>query len=151
MDECIQCLSAFVGCFGFSFIFRIHKNIKFAFIGSMVGTLGWIIYLMTNSLHNKFIQTFIAMLCISLLSEMFARLYKAPATIFLIIGCFPLVPGRGIYQTMLYCTQGENVLFLDSFIHTIAISASLALAIMIVSTIFKVIKKLSYHKVKVNI
>ena len=74
-----------------------------------------------------------------------------PATIFLIIGCFPLVPGRGIYQTMLYCTQGENVLFLDSFIHTIAISASLALAIMIVSTIFKVIKKLSYHKVKVNI
>ena len=78
------------------------------------------------------------------------RIYKAPATIFLIIGCFPLVPGRGIYQTMLYCTQGNSELFLDSFLNTLAISASLALAILIISTIFKVIKKLSCRKIKVN-
>ena len=88
---------------------------------------------------------------VSSFSEIAARIFKAPATIFLIIGCFPLVPGRGIYQTMLYCTQGNTALFIDSFIHTIAISASLALAIMIVSTIFKVIKKFSKYSLKVNL
>ncbi len=142
MDECIQCLSAFVGCFGFSFIFRIHKNIKFAFIGSMVGTLGWIIYLMTNSLHNKFIQTFIAMLCISLLSEMFARLYKAPATIFVIVGCFPLVPGSGIYYTMLYAVQGLSDMFIQSFLETLGIGFAIAFAILVSSTILQTYKRI---------
>ncbi|WP_268866747.1 hypothetical protein [Thomasclavelia ramosa] len=51
---------------------------------------------------------------------------------------------------MLYCTQGNSELFLDSFLNTLAISASLALAILIISTIFKVIKKLSCRKIKVN-
>ena len=83
------------------------------------------------------------MTVVALFSEIIARICKAPATVFLIIGCFPLVPGRGIYETMLYCIQGNSELFLDSFLNTIGISTSLALAILIVSTIFKVIKKLS--------
>ena len=134
MQSIIECFSAFIACLGFAFIFRIHQHPRFAIIGSIGGALGWLVYL-----------AFVA-----LFSEISARIYKAPATIFLIIGCFPLVPGRGIYQTMLYCTQGNSELFLDSFLNTLAISASLALAILIISTIFKVIKKLSCRKIKVN-
>ena len=132
MQSIIECFSAFIACLGFAFIFRIHQHPRFAIIGSIGGALGWLVYLL------------------ALFSEISARIYKAPATIFLIIGCFPLVPGRGIYQTMLYCTQGNSELFLDSFLNTLAISASLALAILIISTIFKVIKKLSCRKIKVN-
>lgn len=141
MKGLIECLSAFIACVGFAFIFRVHHHPRFAVIGSLGGTLGWLVFLICGNFQNELISYFIAMTVVSLFAEMAARIYKAPATIFIIIGCFPLVPGRGIYQTMLYCTQGENTLFLDSFIHTIAISATLALAIMIVSTIFKVIKK----------
>lgn len=151
MNELIQCLSAFVGCLGFSFIFRIHKNIRFAITGSLVGTLGWIIYLSLHFLHNIFIQNFIAMLCVALIAELMARHYKAPATIFIIIGCFPLVPGSGIYYTMLYAVQGFNDLFMESFLSTIGISISLALAILISSTtlqIYKVIKTKNYAKVE---
>lgn len=142
MDIFIQCFSAFIGCFGFSFIFRIHKNIRFAIIGAIVGTLGWVIYLATFSIHNKFIQTFIAMLCISLLSEMLARICKAPATIFIIIGCFPLVPGSGIYYTMLYAVQGLNNMFIESFLETLGISFSIAFAILISSTLIQVYKRI---------
>lgn len=151
MQGLTECFSAFAACLGFAFIFRVHQHFRFAVIGSLGGALGWLVFLLCSVLHNELISYFIAMTVITFFAEIAARIYKAPATIFLIIGCFPLVPGRGIYQTMLYCTQGESALFLDSFIHTIAISASIALAIMIVSTIFKVIKKLSYHKIKVNI
>ena len=135
MNEIIQCLSAFVGCLGFTFIFRIHKNIKFACVGSIVGTLGWVI----------------AMLCVALIAEMMARHYKAPATIFIIIGCFPLVPGSGIYYTMLYAVQGLNNLFAESFLSTIGISISIALAILISSTtlqVYKIIKTKNYAKIE---
>lgn len=144
MVTIIQCISAFIACIGFSLIFRIHQKKSFLITSSLGGALGWLIYVISNNnLKNELIAYFIAMSIVSLFAELSARIFKAPATIFLIIGCFPLVPGRGIYQTMLYCTQGNTSLFLDSFIHTIAISASLALSIMIVSTIFKVIKKFS--------
>lgn len=142
MESFIQCLSAFIGCFGFTFIFRIQKNIRFSFIGSCIGALGWFIYLMCQSLHNTFLQSFIAMFCVSLLAEMMARHFKAPATIFIIIGFFPLVPGSGIYYTMLYAVQGMNDLFMESFLSTLGIGLSLALAILVSSTIFQVYKRI---------
>jgi len=101
MTILIHCLAAFFGCLGFSFIFRIFKNIHFALIGSVLGALGYFIYTNLVFTDNVYLQTFIGMLAVSLLSEMFARMLKAPATIFIIIGCFPLVPGSGIYNTML--------------------------------------------------
>lgn len=142
MNEVIQCFSAFLGCLGFTFIFRIHKNMRFALMGSLVGTMGWIIYLLTKPIHNQFIQTFIAMLCVSLISELLARIYKAPATIFVIVGCFPLVPGSGIYYTMLYAVQGLNDLFTESFLSTLGIGFSIALAILVSSTILQVYKRI---------
>lgn len=151
MNEVIQCLSAFIGCLGFTFIFRIHKNIKFAVVGSLVGTLGWVIYLLTHSLNNTFLQSFIAMLCVALIAEMMARHYKAPATIFIIVGCFPLVPGSGIYYTMLYAVQGENALFAENFLSTLGIGISIALAILISSTtlqVYKNIKNKNYAKIE---
>lgn len=142
MDAFIQCVAAFIGCLGFTFIFRIHRHLKFAFVGSCVGTLGWIIYLLSEPLNNPFIQNFIAMLCVALISEILARIYKAPATIFIIVGCFPLVPGSGIYYTMLYAVQGQNDLFVQSFLSTLGIGLSLALSILVSSTIFQVYKRI---------
>lgn len=151
MEGIIECISAFIACIGFAFIFRIHHHPRFAIIGSLGGTLGWFMYLCASNFKSEITSYFIAMAFVAFFSEMAARIYKAPATIFLIIGCFPLVPGRGIYETMLYCTQGNSELFLDSFLNTLAISASLALAILIISTIFKVIKKLNHQRKKVSI
>ena len=142
MQSIIECFSAFIACLGFALIFRIHQHPRFAIIGSIGGALGWLVYLLASNFKSEISCYFLAMAFVALFSEISARIYKAPATIFLIIGCFP--------QTMLYCTQGNSELFLDSFLNTLAISASLALAILIISTIFKVIKKLSCRKIKVN-
>jgi Uncharacterized conserved protein len=142
MAEIIQCISAFFGCLGFTFIFRIHKNIKFALLGSFIGTLGWMIYLYLDFISNKFIQVFIAMLVVSLLSEMMARILKTPATIFIIVGCFPLVPGSDIYYTMLYAVQGHNELFMEHLLLTLGIGLSIALSILVSSTFIQVYKRI---------
>ena len=141
MGSVIQCASAFFACIGFAFVFRIHHNLRFAIIGSLGGTFGWVVFLLFSFLNNDAIQSLLAMIFVALFAEIMARIYKAPATIFIIVGCFPLVPGKGIYESMLYCVQGNSTLFINSLIHTLAISGAIALAILIVSTIFKIIKK----------
>jgi uncharacterized membrane protein YjjB (DUF3815 family) len=148
MEVFIQCVSAFLGCLGFAFVFRIHYHLRFAILGSLVGTIGWIIFVMTSFLQNAIMQTFMATIVIALLTEVIARIEKAPATIFLLVGCFPLVPGRGIYESMLHCVHGNYDAFVSSLVYTFSISMAIALGILVISTIFRIIKRYSlprYH------
>ncbi len=85
MEQIIQCLSAFFACIGFAFVFRIHHHPRFAIIGSLGGSLGWIIYLLTIQSYGDVLANLIAMSCVALYSEIMARLLKAPATIFIIL------------------------------------------------------------------
>lgn len=142
MESIIQCLAAFLGCLGFSFVFRIHKNLRFAFIGSFGGMIGWIIYLLLENSLGIILASLCAMMIVAMYSEIMARVLKAPATIFIVVGCFPLVPGKGIYQTMLYLISNNRNMFINSLLNTIGIALALATAILIVSTIFKVIKNI---------
>lgn len=139
----IQCLAAFAGSFGFSFVFRIHNNLRFALLGGLVGMAGWMVYLLTGITHNIFLQSFLAMLVVAILAEGLARLLKAPATIFLMVGCFPLVPGKGIYDTMIAAIQGKDALFIHNGLRTLGISLSLSLAILFSATVILIIKQLS--------
>lgn len=140
MEHLIQCIAAFFGCIGFSFVFRIHKNFRFAVIGSLGGTIGWIAYLFLQNYFTVILANLFAMMLIALYSEIMARFLKAPATIFIVVGCFPLVPGKGIYQTMLYLVSNNKTMFMNSLLETVGIALALATAILIISTIFKVIK-----------
>ncbi len=145
MNENLQCLYAFIGCLGFTFIFRSNRYLRFGLVGALLGTLGFKIYLSFNYLDNVFLQNFIAMLTVSIFSELLARLFKAPATLFIVVGCFPLVPGSGIYDTMLFAVLGNNEAFINSFVTTLGIGISLAFAILISSTIFRMYKIIKTH------
>ena len=142
MEQVIQCLSAFLGCLGFAFVFRVHRRLPYALLASLGGMLGWIDYLLV------IMSNLCAMIVVALFSEIMARICKAPATIFIVVGCFPIVPGKGIYQTMLYLISHDQDLFLDSLFQTVGTALALATAILIVSTFFKVIKTIKqkdYH------
>lgn len=141
----LQCIGAFVGCFGFAFIYRIHSNMKLAFFAAFNGLITIFVYNLFSFTNNIFLQNFIGMFAGALLAEYLARYFKAPATIFITVGCFPLVPGRGIYMTMLYALRGMNDLFIKSFIETVGIAMSLALAILVTSTIILIYRQIKTH------
>ncbi len=140
MDFIIQCIGAFIGSLGFSFVFRVYKTYKNAIIAACIAALGWAIYLAFSNLNNSMYQTFIAALFVATLSEIMARLRKAPATLFIVISIFPLVPGKFIYLSMLYWIQGDFNAFLNALSTTFLISGAIAFGILIISTIFKVNK-----------
>ena len=99
-----QILSAFVGSVGFALFFNMKgKQLAAAGIG---GALTWIVYLL-------------------------ARVGKAPATIFLTTAAVPLIPGSGLYYTMLGIVEKNEEVMLTNANNTITIALAIALGFII--------------------
>lgn len=75
-----------------------------------------------------------ASLTVSFVSEILARLYKMPATIFVMPGIIPLVPGVGLYRSMLCLVRNDIDGFLSTGVRTMFISGIIAVAIAVVNT-----------------
>lgn len=125
-------LVACVASGGFAVIYNIHgPGILICALG---GGLGWLTYLLTAPLESDIIQTLCAAIAIAAYSEIMARVRRCPVTGYLLVGIFPLVPGGSIYYTMEHAINGENTLFLDSFLHTLGIAGALAVGVLLVSS-----------------
>lgn len=72
-------------------------------------------------------------------AEIMARLLKAPATGFLVVGILPFVPGGGIYYTMEYCLSGDTQLFLSTGIHTFGVAGAVAVGLLLVSSLVRLL------------
>lgn len=128
----LPCLYSFLACIGFCIIFNIRG--KMVFYASLGGAIGWFIFELAAIYGNDLTQYFAATVALSIYSEIMARVYKVPVTIFLIAALIPLVPGSGIYYTMEHFINGNTQEFLSTFIHTLAIAGSLAFGILLVSS-----------------
>ena len=78
-------------------------------------------------------------------AEIFARVFKAPTTVFLLPGCIALVPGGTLYYTMNnllsqnYVEAGKYLL--TTVVVGVAIGAGIILASLLRIVVFKVIFK----------
>lgn len=129
-----QFIFAFVSTVGFSIYMNAPVN-QLAACG-ITGAVGWIFYyvLKINS-FNSLMSNFIASLVVTIMSERFARKLKKPAILFVIPGILPLVPGLGLYNTMLYLVQGNYALAVSKGIDTLLTSGAIALAVLVVTSI----------------
>ncbi len=143
----ISVLYAFISSLGFGILFNVRgKNLIIASIG---GGLGWLFYLIIkNSTGSEIVALFVASIVISVFSEIFARIMKNPVTIFLICALIPLVPGGGMYYTTFEAVQGNVSKSIVLGIQTLFNAASIAVGIILVSTISKIINKLKFNKLE---
>lgn len=103
-----------------------------------VGGIGYAVYLITLPYVGTAMATFIACVIISIISQQFARIFKAPVTIFYIPSFFPLVPGVAIYQTVYSFLNGKNEAGGYYFIEAITIAGMIALAVFVVDSILEI-------------
>lgn len=131
-----QALAVFVGCYGFSILFNIHgKWMGLCVIG---GTATWMIYLLCEELGlDIYTVNLYATIFAALYSEVMARVRRCPVTPYLVIAIFPLLPGAGVYYTMSLGLQGEMFEALRKGLETAGIAGSLAVGILLVSTVFR--------------
>lgn len=128
------CVFAFVACLAFCPSFNVQGT--GALLCCMGGAMGWGVYLLAHSLcGNSFVSTLAAAVVVSAYSEVMARVRKCPATSYLTIALFPLVPGLTIYQAMDHVIRGNMDLFWDKFFRTFGIAGCIALGLLMVSAV----------------
>ena len=95
----IQLVTAFLGSLGFSLLFGLRK--RHLLTAALVGFLAWGIYLLAEwALHSPFLANLLAAAFAVLCAELLAKLFKCPATLFVLPGIVPLVPGSSLYYAM---------------------------------------------------
>ncbi len=129
MNTVIQLIAAFLGAFGFAFVF--DSKIKYAIIGSIGGVCAWGIFLFADIYSERvFFACLFAWFFAAFFSEICAKLLKAPATVFFIPAIIPLVPGSALYTTIANVVKsdwqgvGKYAFLTAEYAFAIAIGAS---------------------------
>ena len=130
-----QFVVAVVATISFGITFHVPKRHYLA--GGLTGAVGWMVYIFGVELFalSPAIATLVATLPLTGCARFFAIRHKAPVTIFLLPGIFPLVPGAGIYYTAYYFLRDDRTLFLNKGVETLKIALALALGIALVCSL----------------
>ena len=132
----IKAYAAFSSIIAFSIVFGMPKNLlKYA---TIVGVVSWVIYSYLLYIEVDIVlQAFITGLIVAGMSHIFARVLKAPVTIFLVPGILPLVPGGPIYRSVYYFINDNSGLGNMYFTQTLQIAEAIAMSIFIMDSIFR--------------
>lgn len=129
---------SFIASFAFGILVNIKgKNLIFAAIG---GGLSWFIYLISlDSNMSINLSFFNGTVVGAIYCEIMARVLKTPVPTFMICTIIPLVPGGGMYYTMLETIKGDINKSLSKGLSTLIIAGEIAIALVMVSSITKLI------------
>lgn len=130
-------ISCFVAISGFAVLVEIPR--KYIFQAGVAGAAGGGVYFFSIQ-HglNVVLSSFLSALVIAFLANMFARIFKAPVTVFLIAGILPTVPGAGMYRTVYGIIQNDRAGASYYLLQTLEIAGVIALAIFIVDALFRI-------------
>lgn len=137
-----QAAAVFIGCCGFCILFNVHgRGLVLCIIG---GAAAWMVYLLCGALGcDVYAANLFAAVFAALYAEIMARVRKCPATPYLVIATIPMLPGAGVYYTMSLGLEGSMMASVAKGLQTIGIAGSLAVGILLVSTVFRLIGRRS--------
>ena len=134
----IKVMSALLATIFIAILFQVPKrNVVLTALGGGLGCLINELCLLAGL--SDFFSIFLASLTLAMYSEIMARVRKTTVPTFLISGLFPLVPGAGMYYTMLAIVHHELDNALSTGTNTLSTAALMALGILFVSTLSRLI------------
>lgn len=137
-----QGIYSFLCVVGFSIIFNLPKRL--IFLASINGMLGWIVYALIKETSLAFIiAPLIGSLFVGIFGEFSAIYKKQPATIFIIPGIIPFVPGYEIYNTMLFVIENDFANATISGFKSFFIAISIACGVVIATSLVRHIRLLA--------
>lgn len=122
----------------FTVLFNIRGWKKLLAAGG--GALGWGVYLavMAGS-DSDILALFCASLAIGLYAEGCAAVTRNPATLFTVCAIIPLVPGSGMYYTMLESIGGDVQGALSTGLGTLLVAGAIAAGVAFSSSVTKIL------------
>lgn len=138
---------ALIATFGWTVFFNAPKEELIQC--SITGASGWAIYvLLDRCTANPVFSNFTASFLVTLLSEVFARKFKKPAILYIIPGIIPLVPGLGIYNTMLNMIQGSYIEAIAIGTNVALVAGAIVIGMLVTTSLFRAIAKSKISKSK---
>ena len=131
MSWWVQLISCGVAAAAFSVL--LHQPWRTIPVSSVIAVAGYALFLL---LEKTTLAYFLATLFIDICCEICARVMKRTATLFLTGAIVPLVPGVGLYNTMLYVVAGDYGNAVHTGAATVLGLCGIALAITMSSVIF---------------
>ena len=126
-----QLLAAGVGTAAFSVLFYVPR--KYYGFCAACGAWGWLTYFVLEWAGMTVTEaTFFAAAAVVFLSRLFAVMERCPATLFMIPGIFPLVPGAGIYWTAYYIVTDQMELASRTGFSAVKAAVAIVLGIIFV-------------------
>ncbi|MHC0036146.1 threonine/serine exporter family protein [Pseudoneobacillus sp. C159] len=135
-----QVITSFIATGAFGILFNIPKQslIKCGF----VGLIGWMIYFSLAKMQMDVVfATFLASISIGVMSQVFARIYRAPSIIFSVSGIIPLVPGGMAYNAMRHFVENDYYIATTLAAKALMISGAIAFGLVFSEVINQVIRK----------
>lgn len=134
-------LLAFCATAAFAWFFYISRyDILWS---SLCGAAGWIVFLLATHGAGSATGGFVAgALCVGLLAEFCAVVFRKPATIYIVPGIIPLVPGGGMYDTMLMAVWGRMDAAAAAGFRTLSAAAAVAVGIAVASSVARLAGKI---------
>ena len=133
---------AFLGTLGFTFIFNVP--LRHIPVASFVGGAGWVVFQIADAMGcGVAIACFFGACTVGLTSDIASKVCKEAATIFVIPGVLPLVPGAGTYYTMLAVIEGNLDQAASKGIETLAMAGAIALGLLVMGTVMQIIRGVS--------
>ncbi len=116
----IKIIAGVLSTFGFAILFRLKPSQWFfATVDGLVATV--LYFAFTEAFGGVFLPNAVAAFGAAIFAEIFARVAKAPTTVFLLPGCIVLVPGGTLYFTMSNLLSQNNGAAVDNFLITLTV------------------------------
>lgn len=132
----IHIIFSYLAAVGFAVFLNAPK--KTLYVSGAVGMVSWTIYILLMRINFDMITSnFIAASVAALMCEILARKMKKPTILFVVPGIITLIPGLGLYNTMSYLMEGNIQLAITTGTNVILASGSIALGVIVVSSLFR--------------
>lgn len=138
-----------IATIGFSVFLNAPKSALIP--AGLTGGIGWsVYYFLIHTTNNDILANFLASILVALISEILARKLKYPTILFVIPGIIPLVPGLGMYNTMLYLVQSNYELAISKGANVLFIGGAISLGVLAVTSLSRTLNIVSLAKIHKN-
>ncbi len=131
MDVLVRAFACMAAACFFGLI--LHQPKSTLHFTALIGLLGYAVFTLTG---GGLLAYFLSGLTVGVLCELTARMAQRTTTLFLISAIIPLVPGLGLYRSMMALSEQDYRSALAIGIETLAGIGAIALALTVATALF---------------
>ena len=134
MVAAIQVAGSFMAVLSFGLVLEMPR--KYLGWSGLTGGVCWLVYLLVKAgTGSMILGAFLSSLSVALMGHLFARIFRAPVSVFLVPGILPLVPDTSIYNSVYYVIRNSREESMYYLVETLQIAGAIVSAVFLMDCV----------------